>query len=557
MKDRRKLVGAMHILLLVFCAGAALSAERPRLILQITIDGMRTDLLTSNMAHLDGGLRWLMDTGTFYANARYGHANTETIVGHATLATGAHPAVHGMTGNVWLDTVTGELAYNVEDPSSPILPTRRAQKDGEQLDPAQQLSRTDGRSPRALLAPTIADSIALASDGRAKVFGISGKDRSAIAMAGYAGKAFWFSTDSGDFVTSSYYYDHYPRWVSQWNGERKAEAYAGTSWTLSDKPATYRRADLDDRHQETDLRGFGRTFPHQFGAVDSGLLPTQLIASPMGDVLLTDFVRLLIEKEALGQDAETDYLSVSFSGVDAVNHFFGPASLETEDAVRQLDGTLGDLLNYVDRNVGLANTLVVLSADHGAAEMPETVSTHGIAAERLYPEVVIERANTLIEAEFGISSANRGFFRPYLYLDEDRLVSEGADFDQVVAFVAGRLTRSHGIHLAIGRAELTTAPSSPLIEQIRNNDHPERSGHIYVVQSPYWFNSGKGPVVAMHGSVWNYDTHVPILFSRGSGASRVIHRQVQPVDVAPTLAAILGLSPPAAAVGQVLEEVVE
>ena len=202
-----------------------------RLVLQITVDGLRGDLLDRFGQHFGKhGFRYLLDNGSYFINAHYQHANTETIVGHTTLATGASPSVHGMIGNAWYDPESGSLGYNIEDPEYPLIPSRKDRVKGEQVDPAQQAARSDGRSPRAVLAPTLADTLAAYYAGKSKVFGVSGKDRSAVAMAGHVGKAFWYSTNTGDMVTSKYYYEDYPAWVSDWNVLRKAEKHAGTSW---------------------------------------------------------------------------------------------------------------------------------------------------------------------------------------------------------------------------------------------------------------------------------------------------------------------------------------
>ena len=199
-------------------AEAADEGSDIKLVLQLTVDGLRADLISRSSRQFgEGGFRYLLDNGAVFTNAHYQHANTETIVGHATLATGAQPSVHGMTGNVWYDAGAGELAYNIEDPDSPILVVREEQQSGDQVDPAQKLSRTQGRSPKTLLAETLADKLLAYTAGKARVFGISGKDRGAVSMAGHVGKAFWYSTDTGDYVTSSYYYSTYPNWVAKWN----------------------------------------------------------------------------------------------------------------------------------------------------------------------------------------------------------------------------------------------------------------------------------------------------------------------------------------------------
>ena len=529
-----------------------------RLVVQVTVDGLRADLLTRGKDRFGNrGFRYLLERGTVFANAHYQHANTETIVGHATLATGAQPSVHGMTGNVWYDAEADELSYNIEDAEHPLLLVREELSTGEQVDPAQQLARTQGRSPRSLLAETLADKLLSYTGGKAKAYGVSGKDRSAVAMAGHGGKAFWFSTDSGDFVTSTWYYDRYPDWVARWNAERRVKRHAETEWTLLNDAANYRLGHQDDRPYEFDLRGFGRTFPHRFGAADNKLLNTQIMTSPVGDQLLANFAEKLIVQEELGKDRIPDYLSVSFSGVDAVNHFFGPSSLESEDMVLQLDRTLAGFFDFIDRRIGLDRTLIVLSADHGMAEAPEYMAERGVDAGRLTPDVILEAVDKIAADRFGLDGKIvKFYYRPYLYLDSVQIRAAGLDPELVREVLADELTLTRGIHLAVTPRGLSELPESKLLSQIRNNFHASRSGDIYIVQEPYWFNFDKGPVVVMHGSPWNYDTHVPVIFAGGGAPPKVVYRRVQPADVAPTIAALLGMTPPASAQGTVLKEAV-
>jgi predicted AlkP superfamily pyrophosphatase or phosphodiesterase len=549
------IVGLATLIAGNFSIANAQSRPEVRLVLQITIDGLRADLINryENGFGKDG-FRLLKEKGTYYTNAHYQYANTETIVGHTTLATGTFPSQHGMIGNVWFDREAGELAYNIEDPKSPIIPTRKNETKGEQVDPAQKKSRTQGRSPAVLLAPTIGDGLAAYYSGRSKIFGVSGKDRSAVSMAGHAGKAFWFSTNTGDFVTSTYYYDTYPDWAIQWNDQRQAEGYAGKSWALLNDPSTYLLADQDDRPYEADLMGYGRVFPHTFGQADDKLLYTRILVSPIGDQLTLDFSKSLITHEKLGQDEIPDYLSISFSGVDAVNHFFGPSSLENEDVVVQLDRTLADLLSFIDKNIGLKHTLVVFSADHGMADLPEYMTELGYKAGRLDPDEIVAAANKSGQ-KFGVDEIVRFFYRPYLYLNDEKIAAAKIDRMKVEHAIADALTDFDGIALAVPTSRLSSQQANPLVAQVRRNHHVSRSGDIYIIQKPYWFLFDKGPVAAMHGSPWRYDTHVPIIFMGSGIQPKTVHRLVHPVDVASTITALLGMTPPGSAQGLPLEEV--
>jgi predicted AlkP superfamily pyrophosphatase or phosphodiesterase len=276
----------------------------------------------------------------------------------------------------------------------------------------------------------------------------------------------------------------------------------------------------------------------------------------VGDRLLLDFSKRLVTNEKLGQDAIPDYLSISFSGVDAVNHFFGPSSLENEEVIRQLDRTLADLLKFIDKTVGLKHTLIVLAADHGMADMPEYMTELGYAAGRLDPDGIAAIANKTGNS-FGIDEVVRFFFRPYLYLDDEKIAVANLDREIIEQAIAAALTESNGISLAVAGSSLSALQANPLVEQVRNNFHAARSGDIYVIQEPYWFLFDKGPIAVMHGSPWRYDTHVPIIFAGPGVDTQAVHRLVHPVDVAPTIAVFMGMNPPGAAQGSPLIEVLD
>lgn len=544
------------LLLAVILLAPLAKAENPRLVLQITVDGLRADLLDRYQENfVKDGFNYLRNKGVVYTNAHYLHANTETIVGHTTLATGATPSVHGMVGNVWYHADSGELGYNIEDSDAPLIPTRKEKVEGAQVDPAQKRARSSGRSPRGILAPTFSDTLKIATSGQAKIFGISGKDRSAVAMAGKTGTAYWYSTDSGDFQSSSYYMKAYPQWVEEWNARRKAEQLGGKQWKLLLSRDKYRPGRVDDRPYEVDLKGYGRSFPHPFGNADHPLFFTRVLISPEGDRLLLDFGKALVNAEQLGQDDITDYLSISFSAVDAVNHFFGPASLENEDVILQLDRTLADLLSFIDKKVGLEHTLVVLSADHGMAEMPEYATELGYQAGRWFSDEILASARQASKTLYGSDQLVKDFFRPYLYLDGSIIENRGLSRASVAVALAGELAKQPGISGAIPAAQASRGNPTGAAAAVKHNHHPLRAGDIYIFQQPYWFMFDRGAIAAMHGSPWGYDTHVPVMFAGKGIPSAQVDRLVHPIDVAPTLSALLRISPPAAAEGKVLHEV--
>jgi hypothetical protein len=538
-------------------------AAAPRLVLQITVDQLRGDMPNSAMPHLPpGGLRYLYERGAVYSNARHRHSNTETIVGHTTLSTGADPAQHGMVGNVWFDRATGATRYNIEDADYHLVGEGGDVDAKTEIDPTQRAARSDGRSPRAILTSTFSDEVARAGGGKAKVFGVSVKDRGAVAMAGHSGKAFWFSKQKGEFVTSTYYYDAYPDWVTEWNGRGLPASYANRTWSLWRDRKTYEHADADDMPWETDLAGFGRTFPHAFGPADSRYFTTFLTVSPAGDELTVSFANALLEAEHLGQDDVTDYLSVSLSSTDYIGHLFGPKSLESEDNLRRLDHSITQLLAAVDVHVGLDNTLIVLSADHGAPDVPEQLEALGQDAGYVDADFVTSDAvDRALRAKYGIGTdVVLSYEHPHVYLDHTKLPS-GPKRVEFIRSLRDLLAQAEGIHRVVAwdavRDERFAADA--VFDAVERNRHPERSGDLYVVTKPNWFiNHFDGlEVAASHGSPWHYDQWVPIVFAGHETLPQCISREVETVSIAPTLSAYLGIAKPSGASAPPLKEALD
>ncbi len=530
----------------------AAAPRAPKLVVQITVDQLRGDLPMRYRGRLPkGGFRYLLEQGTHYVNAHYDHANTETAVGHATLVTGADPSRHGIVGNDWIDPKTGAFVYNTEDERHTLI--------------GKEPKAHQGVSPRNLLGSTIGDELVLSNAGQSRVFSISGKDRGAILPGGHAGKAFWYSKSSGEFVTSTYYYDAYPKWVATWNAAKPVDRYRGKKWELSQPHEDYIAKDLDDRPYEADFGDLGRTFPHDYG---DGKYFTLIVGlTPAVDELTLDFAKKLIQEEKLGAGEATDFLALSFSATDYVGHLFGPSSLESEDNILRLDRVLASLFAFLDKTVGLKNTLIILSADHGGPEAPEYASSIGIEAGRFSFDH-FKKPNELTAAlkeRYGRDDFILSHSHPYLYLNYDAIRDAKQDPAQVERFIAAEATKISGIRFAMSRSELLEGRyvDAPLQRQIRRNFHPDRSGGIHLVQDQYWFlhstdeaaKMGLTGLAAIHGSPWSYDTYVPIFFAGHKVPAQTIARRVSITDVAPTIAIYLGIKQPSGAMGNPLEEV--
>ncbi|GEA62251.1 alkaline phosphatase family protein [Vibrio comitans] len=555
---------AISLISLGLISSPAFSAEsKPKLVLQITVDGLRGDLLERYKHNFgEGGFRYLMDQGVYYTNAHYQHGNTETIVGHVSLATGAPPSVHGMVGNVWYDRGLERLIYNVEDGDYSLLTSGADVNKSTEIDPTQRAATKDGRSPTPILVSTFSDELTISNSGKSKVFGVSIKDRGAISLAGHTGKAFWFSKATSDFVTSDYYYDSYPAWVERWNEKNIPAQYSGKRWELALDRDKYTLEEVS-QEQKFDLAGFQRTFPHPYGPASFKYYSTMLTVSPAGDELTADFARTLLQQEKLGSGDVTDYLAVSFSSNDYVLHLYGPSSLEAEDNLIRLDRTLKALLEDIDHHVGLDNTLVVLSADHGAPEASPVAASLGLKRANYFDKktLLTDALKQRLKDEFGVGEEIfRLYAQPYVYLNHEVVKQNKINLSDLQTAIAEEAMKIEGVAYAVTSSDVAAGrlANTHINQLVSNNYQPNRSGDIYLVFAPRtYINDMDGLTVAStHGSPWSYDTYVPVIFAGYNTKAQKVERAITPYDIAPTLSNVLGITPPSGTTGNVLKEVV-
>ena len=552
----RPLIAVAFVFLSIGASAQAPGSDNIKLVLQITVDQLRGDAVSRFYDNFSkGGFRYFLDHGLHYTDAHYPYSDTETAPGHASLATGAVPAIHGIVSNDWLNPATGEFVYNTEDSRHSYIG----------LDPKPN----QGVSPRNLLSSTFGDELVLNSAGQSRAFGVSSKDRGAILPGGHAGKAFWYSNRTATMASSTYYYAAYPEWVERWNAADPASRLIGQTWPLVYPKERYLARDYDDRPYETDALGLGRTFPHPLPARESKYFPITLYLTPMADTISLDFTKMLIDEEDIGQRGPVDYLAVSFSAPDVAGHLFGQASLEYEDAVLRTDRNIELLLQHIDDRVGLKNTLVVLSADHGGVEAPEYAAARGLPAGRFPLDWIRsgELLNAPMKQRFGRDDLIAGHSHPYVYLDTAALADAGLESSEVEQFVADELVKVTGIRSAYTKTQIEAGdmPDTPLARQVINNFHPQRSGNVHYIQDQYWFvhsteeaeKLGVEMLASIHGSPWRYDTFVPVMFVGPGIPNKRISRRVSPLDIAPTLSSYMGIKAPSGTTAAVLHEVVE
>jgi predicted AlkP superfamily pyrophosphatase or phosphodiesterase len=350
--------------------------------------------------------------------------------------------------------------------------------------------------------------------------------------------------------------------VLAFNAKKPTRRYDGRQWELLDERPNYLFGDKDEQPWEIAFANFGRVFPHPYGPADSKYFTTLLTLGPAGDELTLDFAKALIENEAVGADDVTDYLSVSFSSTDYVGHLFGPSSLEAEDNLLRLDRTLADLFTFVDSKIGLKNTLIVLSADHGGPEAPGQLNHYGIEADYVDPDSWDKQAGIAnLKKHFGIGGELlENFLPPYVYLNRGVIRKHGLRQAEVERAVVEEIMKFNGVAYAVSSTALMEGrvPNTPMIRSILNNHNPRRSGDVFVVfESHRFINEFDGlKVAATHGSPWRYDTYVPVIFAGAGLKPQRVYRQVETVDIAVSLAALIGTKPPSGASGKILHELV-
>lgn len=529
----------ISIFLLCYSTLLFAQAKPPKLVVQLVVDQLRGDLIQKYHQQFGKkGFNYLLQHGIDYRNTHHPHANTVTCVGHATIATGSYPALHGIVSNNWYNKQSGKSVYCVEDLKSRILPTIHTR------------IPLKGRSPRNLMASTLSDELVLSQTGRA--FAVSLKDRSAITLAGHAGKAFWFDKNNGGFVSSSHYYSAYPQWVTVWNRAYKAE---DKTWSLSKAAATYHYAQAPRFTNR--FPDFGEAFPHHLGSPDSANYYKFLSMSPFADELTADFAINLLKQEKLGtENNKTDYLAISFSAVDVIGHQFGPNSLESEDNLLQLDKTLANLLTAIDKAVGLENTLIVLTADHGVSDSPIYLAAYQMKEQKNLKIPVIQALiEKTLQQRFQLPAQTlKAISLPYIYLNQRFINEHQLSITQVSQALAETLRQQRGI-FQVYTLPLANTEQDWLSAKVDKMVFPGRSGELYLVPAPYQALGNKHEARVSHGTPWQYDSFVPLVFVNPAFKAQGITRKVYITDIASTLAALLSIKPPSASVGHPLPEV--
>lgn len=536
----------MALILLAVIAGlhtqraAAQHVDRPKLVVGIVVDQMRWDYLYRYFGRYgETGFKRILKEGFSCENTLIDYVPTVTAIGHSSVYTGSVPAIHGIAGNDFIVNSTGKTMYCTEDNEVSTIGSR---------------SDAGKMSPKNLLASTITDELKLATNFRSKVIGIALKDRGAILPAGHAANAaYWFDNVSGNFITSSWYMQELPDWVTKFNGQRLPEKYLKQDWNLLYKADTYLQSTADNTPYEG-LLGNKETPVFPIRTSEMYAKNYDIIRStPYGNTLTADMAKAAILGEKLGQGTETDFLAVSFSSTDYIGHKFGINAMEIEDTYLRLDKELGDLLSFLDSRVGKGRYTIFLTADHGAAHNIDFLKDNKIPAGRWSGSTLMKELNTKLAAKFGLPNLVLSLMNSQVHFNYQKLDSAALDEGAVRQVVMSVLRRNEDISFAADMDQLgQEAIPAEIKERMANGYNRQRSGGIFFILKPAVSSAGK--TGTGHGA-WNpYDAHIPLLWMGWGIKQGATNRQTGMTDISATLAALLHIQMPNGCIGKPITE---
>ncbi len=520
----RNLRAAALFLCAAMAMPAAGPAAKPKLVVTIVLDQFRYDYLLRFRGDYNAGLAKLLEGGAVFSDAHYLHATTVTAVGHSTYLSGATPSVSGIIANEWFDRETNTTVTSVSDKTTKVV---------------GGVPGAMGSSPNRLLVSTVADELKMRNP-QSHVIGVSIKDRGAILPAGHmADAAYWYDPDSNRWVTSTYFREALPEWVAALNGEKTYQKFLGASWLPFDAgPA-----------------GQAKPFCTMTAGAEARYCGS-LEATPWGNEMIEEFAERAIAGEKLGGHETTDILTVSFSSNDYVGHAVGPDDPAVRDISIRTDRLLGKFFQYIDQRVGLGNTLIVLTADHGVVPVPEVNQARHMPGGRLNEIQVTDRITKALTARFGPGKwlMTASPLMPYLNqelirklkLDPALVENVAADAVREMPHIARVYTRHELQHGEVQRDQIGDAVSLSFFGP--------RAGDLVILPEPYYLFEATG---TSHGTPYDYDNHVPLIFF-GAGIKPGMYRnKVAMNDVAPTLSAILDVEAPSGSIGRVLAEILQ
>ncbi len=520
-------------------------AESPKLVVGIIVDQMRYDYLSRFWNHYgEGGFKRMVNDGFNCKNHHFNYAPTKTGPGHASVYTGTTPATHGIIANDWYDKGLDKEVYCASDDSYASVGTT---------------SDAGKMSPHRMLTTTMTDQLRLHTQQRGKVIAVALKDRGAVLPGGHtANAAYWFEGgNTGEWISSSYYMQNLPQWVIDFNTSDRVEAYK-KPWTTLKDIALYQESGPDNNGYEGLFEDETTpTFPHDTPNMLAKDRDFDILKyTPYGNSITLDFALEALQQENLGKDTITDFLAISFSSTDYVGHKFGVNSKEIQDTYLRLDLDLERLFNQLDQKVGVGEYTVFLTADHGAVHVPSYLRSQKIPAGYLDLEGMQNKFKEYVKYTYGTTDMIKHMSDSQVFLDHKIISNLDMDLKSVQEDIALELLDYEGINETYAAYQLWQNEYNHGIPHLLQNGwNQKRSGDVLLVKRPgfaHYHSTG-----STHGSPMMYDTHTPLLlFGKGIKKGSTFNRTEIP-DIAPTIAALLGMAFPNGTTGEPIAEVLK
>lgn len=516
------------------------SQEQPKLVVGIVVDQMRYDYLTRFWDRFgEDGFKKLVNEGYNFKNNHFNYVPTYTGPGHASVYTGTSPMNHGIIGNGWYDKFIHESVYCAGDDS---------------VEPVGTEDDAGKMSPHRMKTTTVSDENRLHTQMRGKTIGVSIKDRGSILPAGHtANAAYWFhGDDEGKWITSSYYMEELPQWVKDFNDSEKVEAYLKPWNTLYDIE-TYKESGSDKNNFEGGFRGKeDATFPYDLAELSKENGGFDIIEnSAYGNDITLEFALAAIEAEELGQDVDTDFLTLSFSSTDKIGHNFGVNSKEVQDTYLRLDKNIAQLLEELNEKVGEGNYTIFLSADHGGGDVPAYLDSVNIPAGYFESDEFREGLEHFVSEEFDEDELIESVYNNQIFFNYQVMEEAGISSSELQSKMAHYILQLDQIDKVYTRDQLSSGSFvSGAGVAIQNGFNQKRSGDVVYVLDPATIVYSR--TGSTHGSGLMYDTHAPLIFYGNGVKKGSTTQRTEIVDIAPTLSALLGISFPSGTTGKPL-----
>jgi predicted AlkP superfamily pyrophosphatase or phosphodiesterase len=521
-------------------------SENPRLIIGIIVSQMRSDYIYRFWdKYEEKGFKKLITRGTYCKNASFNYLLSQEGVGHATIATGALPASHGIVSKEWYLSLQDKIVQSVED---------------EKYNTVGGSYESGKYSPENLMCTTFSDELRLSNNMKSKVFGISLNPAPAILSSGHiANDVYWFDEKTGNWVTSTYYADSLPSWVKDFNSRKFQDIYLEREWNTVLPASSYTESLPDNNKYEKGIKG-QTVFPYnlyELANVKKRKPDYNILKStPFGNSFVKDFAISVIVNEDLGKDDYPDVLNICFTSTENIGSLFGPNSVEVEDAFLRLDQELAHFLNFIDETIGKENVLIYLTSDHGISHMPDYLNDFKIPAGYFNEKGAVALLKSALSNVYGQGDWVKAYNSQQVYLNRTLIEDANIPLNEIQDYTARFLLQFSGVANTVTSTTLqTTNFSGGIFEKIQNGFNQKRSGDVIINLKSGWIEKGEESSNA--GFSYAYDSRIPLIWYGWKIGRNTILKPVDIRDIAPTISAFLNITYPNACTGNPVLELIK